>query len=97
MTAIANSLKRDIASTYKTAAKGNMYNQLLYVNLLMYAFADEVQWPELFVKASVYLKIVSLRLVHTGFTVSYSCMLRMLWEIGFGLTILCASRLWRTL
>lgn len=60
VTAIANSLKRDIASTYKTATKGNVYNQILYVNLLMYAFADELQWPELFVKASVYLKVASL-------------------------------------
>ncbi|XP_018336442.1 integrator complex subunit 1 isoform X3 [Agrilus planipennis] len=53
VSALVSSLRRDIAVGYKSATKGNAYNQILYINTLMHAFAEVLQWPEVFVKLYV--------------------------------------------
>lgn len=50
VSAIISALRRDIAAGFKTTSKGNVYNQILFVNMLLHGFGDTVHWPEIFVK-----------------------------------------------
>lgn len=51
--AIISSIRRDIASGLKTPTKNHSSNQMLFINVLLYAFNDVEHWPEIFVKVFV--------------------------------------------
>ncbi|KAF2879696.1 hypothetical protein ILUMI_26472 [Ignelater luminosus] len=51
--AVVSSLRREIAAGFKSPNKGNIYTQILLINLLVNAFGDVLQWPEAFVKLYV--------------------------------------------
>lgn len=49
--ALVNSLRKDGA--LKTANKSNIFLNIMFVNLLVKAFADLTNWPDIFVKVNV--------------------------------------------
>ncbi|KAB0795233.1 hypothetical protein PPYR_12072 [Photinus pyralis] len=51
--AVVSSMRREIAAGFKSPNKGNMYTQILLINLMLHAFDDVLQWPDVFVKLYV--------------------------------------------
>ncbi|KAK4876341.1 hypothetical protein RN001_012763 [Aquatica leii] len=51
--AVVSSIRREIAAGIKSPNKGNIYTQILLINLMVHAFGDVLQWPEAFVKLYV--------------------------------------------
>lgn len=47
---LMSSLKRDVSGGMKANNKGNQYNQIIFINILLYAFADVANWPETFLR-----------------------------------------------
>lgn len=48
--AIISSMRRDITAGLKTPTKNNSSNQMLFINILLFAFNEVEHWPEVFVK-----------------------------------------------
>lgn len=51
LNAMISSLRKDIVAT-KATNKGNIYNQILFINILLHAFDDVAHWPEMFLKVN---------------------------------------------
>ncbi|KAF5307904.1 hypothetical protein FQR65_LT06471 [Abscondita terminalis] len=51
--AVVSSIRREIAAGFKSPNKGNIYTQILLINVMVHAFGDVLQWPEAFVKLYV--------------------------------------------
>lgn len=49
--ALVNSLRKDVGGL-KAANKSNIFLNILFVNLLVRAFADLPNWPDVFVKVN---------------------------------------------
>lgn len=48
--ALVNSLRKDIGSGLKTTNKSNIFLNIMFINLLVKAFSDVANWPDIFVK-----------------------------------------------
>nr|XP_022905448.1 integrator complex subunit 1 [Onthophagus taurus] len=51
--ALISSIRRDIIAGLKAPTKNNPHNQMLFINILLYAFNSVGHWPESFVKLYV--------------------------------------------
>lgn len=54
-------MRRDITAGLKTPTKNNSSNQMLFINILLYAFNDVENWPEVFVKVGVKTEMIILK------------------------------------
>lgn len=55
--ALVNSLRKDVGGI-KATNKSNIFLNILFVNLLVRAFADLTNWPDVFVKVNKIFKLI---------------------------------------
>lgn len=48
--ALVNSLRKDVTGSLKATNKSNIFLNIMFVNLLVRAFSEQPNWPDIFVK-----------------------------------------------
>lgn len=95
--ALCSLLRRDASINFK--AKGNSLVSVLACNLLMAAYEEDENWPEIFVKVRIPRK-QTRTVFYLGHVVNLNCdsrcTLRTLWGKESGWTALTARILWTT-
>lgn len=56
VSALVNSLRKDLSAGLKATNKSNIFLNIMFVNVLVRAFADVPNWPEAFIKVIKNLK-----------------------------------------
>lgn len=99
--ALCSLLRRDASINFK--AKGNSLVSVLACNLLMAAYEEDENWPEIFVKVRIsqipfffFFSILAMYVLSLNLKCNFRCTLRTLSEKESGWTVLIAKTLLTT-